>query len=75
MSDNFNSLDAYAEALQIQNNGGFCPHCNSALGHYSHCGLINRNAGEAQRAVASGLAEADAIALHGLGVCWEGDNR
>ena len=53
-----------------QSEGKPCPHCGSRFGHYSHCGLINRNASEAQRAVANGLTEPDTIALHGLGVRW-----
>jgi len=58
-----------------QNSNQPCPHCKAEQGHYSHCGLINRNAGEAQRALASTVSEADAIALHGLGVRWDGDSR
>ena len=77
MSDNFNSYDAYAESLATQNAGGVCKHCHSALGHYSFCGLINREAGEAERStfdsVASAvlvISEEDATRLHALGVKW-----
>jgi len=68
MSDNFNSLDAYAEALQIQNNGGVCPSCNSVLGHYSRCPLICRETAEAHSIVLGNVIEADRIIAHGWGV-------
>ena len=65
-------IDAYAEALIIQNKGGVCPHCKSALGHYSYCGLINREIGEAQRAAEAGnISKEDAVRLRALGVIWE----
>jgi hypothetical protein len=70
MSDPYNSTDAYADALQAQNEGGFCEHCNSISGHFRNCGLINRNAGEAQRAIKGELSKADETLLHGLGVQW-----
>ena len=65
-------IDAYAEALIIQNKGGVCPYCKSALGHYSYCGLINRETGEAQRAAEAGnISKEDAVRLRALGVIWE----
>ena len=65
-------IDAYAEALIIQNKGGVCPHCKSALGHYSYCRLINRETGEAQRAAEAGnISKEDAVRLRALGVIWE----
>ena len=65
-------IDAYAEALIIQNKGGVCPHCKSALGHYSYCGLINHEIGEAQRAAEAGnISKEDAVRLRALGVIWE----
>ena len=68
MSDPLNGLDAYAEALQIQNNGGFCPHCNSALGHFSNCPLICRETAEAHSIALGNVTEADRIIAHGWGV-------
>jgi hypothetical protein len=65
-------IDAYAEALIIQNKGGVCPNCKSALGHYSYCGLLNREVGETQRAAEAGnISKEDAIRLRTLGVRWE----
>jgi hypothetical protein len=68
MSDNFNSTDAYADILAAQNEGKACPHCSSRFGHYSHCGLINRNAGEALRAAKGEYTVQDKIIAHALGV-------
>jgi hypothetical protein len=68
-------IDAYAEALLTQNAGGVCPHCKSALGHYSYCPLLSRSVAEecsAQRAAeAENISKADAEHLHALGVRWE----
>ena len=68
MSDPYNSTDAYADALQAQNEGGFCEHCNSISGHFRNCGLINRNAGEALRAAKGEYTVQDKIIAHALGV-------
>ena len=66
------TLDEYARVLLGQNNNIPCPHCKSALGHYSFCVLINRETGEAQRAAEAGnISKEDAERLHGLGVRWE----
>jgi len=68
-------LDRYAKALQIQNAGGTCPHCNSAAGHFSVCPLINRAVAEA-RAVLNEPSEADIIAARGFGIdLTKGDDR
>ena len=66
--NNHNSTDAYADALQAQNEGKACPHCFSRFGHYSHCGLINRNVGEAQRAAQGEYTVQDKIIARGWGV-------
>jgi hypothetical protein len=68
MSDNHNSYDAYAQELARQNEGLPCKHCFSRFGHYSHCGLINRNVGEAQRASQGEYTVQDKIIAHALGV-------
>ena len=68
MSDNFNSFDAYAEALQTQNNGGVCSSCHSALGHYSRCPLICCETAEAHSIALGNVTEADRIIAHGWGV-------
>ncbi len=47
--------DEYQKQLERQNNGETCEHCGAHFGHRSHCGLINRNAGEAKR-IAEGAA-------------------
>lgn len=33
-------LDEYTRQLQIQNAGGTCEHCGSALGHFNICKLM-----------------------------------
>ena len=64
-------LDEYAKQLFRQNQNLPCEHCKSALGHYSFCGLINREVGETQRAAEAGnISKADAEWLHALGVRW-----
>lgn len=63
-----NSIDAYAKALQTQNNGGVCEHCNSALGHFINCPLINREVAEARSVALGNVTEADRIIAHGWGV-------
>ena len=68
MSDPFNSLDAYAQALQTQNNGGVCEHCNSALGHFRNCPLICRETAEAHSVALGTITAEDRIWAHGLGV-------
>jgi hypothetical protein len=60
-------MDRYAQALQAQNEGGVCPDCRSALGHFSHCPLLNRNVAEAQSAT---LSESDTLHAHALGISW-----
>ncbi len=66
------TLDEYARVLIGQNNNIPCPHCKSALGHYSFCGLINRETSEAQRAAEAGnISKEDAVRLRALGVIWE----
>ena len=64
------TLDAYAESLIAQNNGGYCAHCGASLGHLSVCPLICRETAEAHSAVDNGITEADIISLKGLGVKW-----
>jgi hypothetical protein len=44
--------DEYAYQQGRQNGGLPCEHCGSLSGHTGTCGLLNRAAGEAQRAVA-----------------------
>ena len=68
MSDNFNSLDAYAEALQAQNEGGFCEHCNNISGHFRNCPLICRETAEAHSVALGNVTEADRIIARGWGV-------
>jgi hypothetical protein len=43
-------MDEYVRQNIIQNNGGLCEYCGSAIGHYNVCGLLNRSTGEAHRA-------------------------
>lgn len=50
-----NQPDEYQKQLDRQNNGEPCEHCGAHFGHRGHCGLINRNAGEAKR-IAEGAA-------------------
>jgi hypothetical protein len=68
MSDPHNSTDAYAHALEVQNNGGVCEHCNSALGHRSTCPLICRETAEAHSIALGNVTEADRIIARGWGV-------
>lgn len=43
MLGQFESFDGlYARVLQGQNQGIGCPYCNSLMGHYGRCPLINR---------------------------------
>ncbi len=63
-------IDIFDATTRAQNEGKSCEHCGSRFGHYGHCGLLNRNVGEAERTISEGLSDADAMALHELGVCW-----
>ena len=74
-------MDEYAKQLFRQNEGKHCEHCNSCLGHFSNCSLINREASEAilrfnaenhsytrMDEIVPEFTEGDVIALHALGV-------
>ena len=63
-------VDRYLDIQARQNAGEPCPSCSSTSGYFGHCALLNRNTAEAQSAVNNSITEADAIALHGLGVKW-----
>ena len=54
--------DLYSEQLALQNDGVPCAHCGSHSGHYSTCGLLNRQSGEIARAE----AKTDAFFLRSL---------
>lgn len=45
-------MDEYVRQNTIQNNGGVCEHCGSAIGHYNVCPLINRTIAEARNGAA-----------------------
>lgn len=42
-------LDEYARQLQIQNAGGVCEHCHSAVGHFNVCPVLNGTAVQSVR--------------------------
>lgn len=69
------SQDIYAEVLDAQNDGIPCKFCGSTSGHYNYCGLLNRSAGETQRAQEPRINANDTDMLHAMGVRWEGDKR
>lgn len=62
------NTDAYADALQAQNEGKACTHCHSRFGHYSVCPLINRETAEAHSIALGNVTESDRNFAHALGV-------